>query len=51
MDSQVGILQQVHPGAAVKRVLLPPAVQHMARPERMISPAEVRQIVYTGEII
>ena len=51
MDAQIGILEQVRQAAAVKILFLPHAVQQMARPERMISTAEVRQIIYTGEII
>ena len=51
MDTQIGILQQVRQAAAVKILFLPHAVQQMARPERMISTAEVRQIIDTGEVI
>jgi len=51
MDAQIGILQQVRQAAAVKILFLPHAVQQMARPERMISTAEVRQILDTGEVI
>jgi hypothetical protein len=51
MDSQVAILQQVRQATAVNILFLPHAVQQMARPERMISTAEVRQVVSTGEII
>ena len=51
MDAHIGILQQVRQAAAVKILFLPHAVQQMARPERMISTAEVRQIISTGEII
>ena len=51
MDAHSGILQQVCQAAAVKILFLPHAVQQMARPERMISTVEVRQILDTGEII
>ena len=51
MDAQIGPLQQVRQAAAVKILFLPHAVQQMARPERMISTAEVRQIIDTGEMI
>ena len=44
-------LQQIRQAAAIKILFLPHAVQQMARPERMISTAEVRQILETGEII
>jgi hypothetical protein len=51
MDAQIGILQQVRQAAAVKILFLPHAVQQMTRPERMISTAEIRQIIDTGELI
>jgi hypothetical protein len=51
MDSYLSILQQVRQAAALRILFLPHAVQQMARPERMISAAEVRQVVGTGEII
>jgi hypothetical protein len=47
----MSILQQVRQAAAVKILFLPHAVQQMSRPKRMISAAEVRQAVQTGEII
>lgn len=38
--------------AARSRVLfLPHAIQQMSRPDRMISPAEVKRIIFAGEII
>ena len=51
MDAQIATLQQVRQSAAVKILFLPHAVQQMARPERMISTAEVRQVINIGEII
>ena len=51
MDAPIGTLRQVRQAAAVKILFLPHAVQQMARPERMISTAEVRQVIDTGEII
>ena len=51
MDAHIATLQQVRQAAAVKILFLPHAVQQMARPERMISTAEVRQILATGEVI
>jgi hypothetical protein len=47
----VGILLQARQAAAVKILFLPHAVQQMARPERMISTAEVRRVIRTGEVI
>lgn len=38
--------------AAARRILfLPHAIRQMSRPERMITPAEVRAVVETGEVI
>ena len=51
MDAQIGTLQQVRQAAAIKILFLPHAVQQMARPECMISTAEVRQILDTGAMI
>jgi hypothetical protein len=51
MDANTGILQQIRQAAAIKVLFLPHAVQQMSRPERMISPAEVRHVVHTGEVI
>src|SRR5712691_10827629 len=51
MDSDKGILQQMRQAAARKILFLPHAVQQMARPERLISTAEVRHVVATGEVI
>ena len=51
MDAHTGILQQIRQAAAIKVLFLPHAVQQMSRPERMVSPAEVRSVVDTGEVI
>jgi hypothetical protein len=51
MDANTGILHQIRQAAAVKVLFLPHAVQQMSRPERMSSPAEVRRVVDTGEVI
>ena len=51
MDSDKGILQQIRQAAARKILFLPHAVQQMSRPERLISAAEVRHVVETGEVI
>jgi hypothetical protein len=51
MDANTGILQAIRQAAARKVLFLPHAVQQMSRPERMISPAEVRQVGHTGEVI
>ena len=51
MDSDQGILQQIRQAAAIKILFLPHTVQQMSRPERLISAAEVRHVVETGEVI
>jgi hypothetical protein len=51
MDADKGVLQQIRQAAARKILFLPHAVQQMARPERLISAAEVRYVVDTGEVI
>lgn len=51
MDAHLEILQQIRQAAATKILFLPHAVQQMSRPERMISPAEIRRVVGTGEVI
>ena len=51
MDAHTGILQHIRQAAAIKVLFLPHAVQQMSRPERMISPAEVRSVINTGESI
>jgi hypothetical protein len=51
MDAHTGILQQIRQAVAIKVLFLPHAVHQMSRPERMISPAEVRGVVATGEVI
>ena len=51
MDANTEILHQIRQAAAIKGLFLPHAVQQMSRPERMISPAEVRSVINTGEVI
>ncbi|MGE3536194.1 MAG: DUF4258 domain-containing protein [Candidatus Tectimicrobiota bacterium] len=51
MDSHRELLRQIHQAAACKVLFLPHAVRQMARPERMISPAEVRSVISNGEVI
>ncbi len=51
MEANKTILQQICQAAARKILLLPHAVQQMARSERLISTAEVRHVVDTGEVI
>ena len=51
MDAKTEILQQLQQAAALKVLFLPHAVQQMSRPERMISPADVRRVIDNGEVI
>jgi hypothetical protein len=45
------ILERVREAAAQKILYLPHAVRQMARPERLISVAEVRDVISFGEVI
>ena len=51
METNNAILQQIRQAAARKILFLPHAVQQMARPERLLSTAEVRHVVDTGAVI
>lgn len=45
------LIQQVRAAAARRILYLPHAISQMARPERMIAPSEVRDVIDTGELI
>ena len=45
------ILDRVRRAAAQRLLFLPHAVRQMSRPERMITPSEVRSVVLDGEVI
>ena len=49
--AQRGIVEQVRRAATKRLLFLPHAVRQMARPERMITTREVREIVEQGELI
>lgn len=51
MEADEGIVQQIRQVAALKILFLSHAVQQMSRPERLISAAEVRHVIDTGEVI
>jgi hypothetical protein len=51
MNGDRGILDQVHESVAKGILYLPHALRQMARPDRMISVVEVREVVERGEII
>lgn len=51
MVDQMDIIKLVR-GAAKKRILfLPHAIRQMSRPDRMITTAEVRRVIFDGEVI
>ena len=45
------VLDRVRRSAQQRVLFLPHAVRQMARPERMITPAEVREVIENGEVI
>ena len=51
MTDQVDILSQIRKSAKKKILFLPHAVRQMSRPDRMITPAEVRKAVESGGIV
>lgn len=51
MDTDKGIAPIIRQAAARKILFLPHAVQQMSRPERLISAAEIRHVIDTGEVI
>jgi len=51
MSPHLKILKQVRKAAAKRILFLGHSVKQMSRPERMISAAEVRRVVRTGQVI
>ena len=51
MGDKSSFLQIVRKSAGEKVLFLPHAVKQMTRPERMITAAEVQQVIEAGEII
>ena len=45
------ILQKVKEAAAKRILFLPHAIDQMNRPERLISPTEVREVIESGQVI
>ena len=45
------IVEQVRSAATRRLLFLPHAVRQMSRPERMITPADVRKVVAQGSVI
>src|SRR3989338_8995104 len=51
MDNSGDLLQRIREAAKKKCLFLPHAVRQMNRPERMISTAEIRQVIEQGVVI
>ncbi|MCX7855870.1 MAG: DUF4258 domain-containing protein [Anaerolineae bacterium] len=51
LKDQGGILERVREAAAKRILYLPHALHQMHAPDRMISPEEVRAVVFYGEVI
>ena len=49
--TEESILEKVRAAAAKRVLFLPHAVRQMARPTRMIAPAEVDRVVMSGEVV
>lgn len=51
MERETDILNLVRKSSAKRILILPHAVRQMSRPDRIISVAEVRQVIENGELI
>ncbi len=51
MEGQSGIIDSVRNAARKKILFLPHAVRQMARPERLISPGDVRAVIDDGKLV
>jgi hypothetical protein len=51
MIEKMSLVEQIRTAAAKRVLFLPHAVRQMSRPERMISTAEVREVLIGGEAI
>lgn len=51
MAEQRDTLSQVRASAAQRILFLPHAIRQMARPDRIITPRDVRQVIEHGQII
>ncbi|MDQ7780873.1 MAG: DUF4258 domain-containing protein [Planctomycetota bacterium] len=51
MESDSDILSRVRRAAKERVLFLPHALRQMLRPDRMISRAEVRQVIHRGRVI
>lgn len=51
MTERPRLLEQIRAAVAKRVLFLPHAVRQMSRPERMISTAEVRDVLASGEVV
>jgi hypothetical protein len=51
MNKSNDILEKVYQSADKKILFLPHAIRQMSKPDRMISTADIRSVIKTGEII
>ena len=51
MQSDKTLIKSIRQKAKQKILYLPHAIRQMARPERMISPSEIRKVIAQGKII
>lgn len=51
MSESMDILRRVRQSAAKKILFLPHAVRQMAKPDRMITTADIRTVIEAGEVI
>ena len=51
MSENTDVLNSVRESASARILYLPHAVRQMSRPDRMISTAEVRHAIETGEVV
>ena len=51
MSESENILAHIRLSAVKKILFLPHAIRQMSKPERMISTADIRHVIQTGEII
>ena len=51
MSESTDIIARIRQSAAKRMLFLPHAVRQMSKPDRMITPADVRTVIEAGEII
>ncbi len=51
MKNDVDIIELVRASAAKRILFLPHAIRQMSRPDRLISTADIRRVIFEGDII